>query len=103
MSAKIRNFAPTALKLLLIVIIGAIFAAFWRFSTLSDRADDQQTIVIGPSRFVPASDAALRVVVQEVGSGRPVSNAMVSVSLLRESPPQLSHPGRSGGRLPTRR
>ncbi len=85
MPAKIRNFAPTALKLLLIVIIGAAFAAFWTISSLPDRADDQQTIVIGPTRFAPASEAALRVVVQEVGQGRPVSQAEVKVSLQAES------------------
>jgi 5-hydroxyisourate hydrolase-like protein (transthyretin family) len=45
----------------------------------------QQTIVIGPTRFAPASEAALRVVVQEVGSGRPVSQAAVKVSLQPES------------------
>jgi 5-hydroxyisourate hydrolase-like protein (transthyretin family) len=104
MPAKIRKFAPTALKLLLIVIIGAIFAAFWHFSTLSDRADDQQTIVIGPSRFVPASEAALRVVVQEVGSGRPVNNAIVRVSLLpqtgRQSMPLFEGTTGESGSLP---
>ena len=81
MPVKIRNIAPTALKLLLIVVIGAAFAAFWYFSTLPNRADDQQTIVIGPTRFAPASEAALRVVVQEVGQGQPVSHAQVKVSL----------------------
>ena len=81
MPTKIRNFAPTALKLLIIVVIGVAFAAFWYINTLPTRADDQQTIIIGPTRFAPASEAALRVVVQEVGGGQPVSNAEVKVSL----------------------
>ena len=85
MPAKIRNFAPTALKLLLIIAIGLAFAAFWYINTLPTRADDQQTIIIGPTRFAPASEAALRVVVQDVGGGQPVSNAEIKVSLWEES------------------
>ncbi len=85
MPAKIDNFTPTALKLLIILIIALAFAAFWYFNTLPERADAQQTIIIGPTRFAPASDVALRVVVQEVGNGQPVSNAQVKISLQSEA------------------
>jgi 5-hydroxyisourate hydrolase-like protein (transthyretin family) len=79
--ASVRAYVPTALKLLLILAIAAAFGAFWYLRTLPERADAQQTIVIGPSRFAPNSQAGLRVVVQEVGSGQPVSQAQVKVGL----------------------
>ena len=85
MPTQIRKFFPTILKLLIIFVVAAGFAALWFVNTLPDRADAQQTIVIGPTRFAPDSEAALRVVVQEVGSGRPVANAAVKVSLQPEA------------------
>ncbi len=85
MPAKIRRYWPTVLKLFIIIVIAAGFAAFWYFNTLPERADAQQTLVIGPTRFAPGSDAGLRVVVQEVGSGQPVAGAEVQVSLQAES------------------
>ncbi|MBI1876885.1 MAG: hypothetical protein HYR94_01380, partial [Chloroflexi bacterium] len=81
MPTKFRVYVPIALKLLLILAIAAAFGAFWYLSTLPERADAQQTIVIGPTRFAPDSDAGLRVVVQEVGGGRPVGQAEVKVGL----------------------
>lgn len=81
MPAKSRRYVPTVLRLLLVLIIAAAFAAYWHISTLPERADAQQTLVFGPDRLSPASEAGLRVVVQEVGSGRPISNAGVKVVL----------------------
>ncbi|MEW5958347.1 MAG: alpha-2-macroglobulin family protein [Chloroflexota bacterium] len=81
MPAKIRSYFPTALKLLLILIVAAGFVAYGYISTIPERADAQQTIVIGPERLAPGSEAGLRVVVQEAGGGQPVSNAQVKVSL----------------------
>ena len=81
MPANRRRYVPTVLKLLLILIIIAAFAAYWNISTLPERADAQQTLVFGPDRLAPDSEAGLRVVVQEVGSGRPISEAAVKVVL----------------------
>ncbi|MBE7550030.1 MAG: hypothetical protein HS126_02990 [Anaerolineales bacterium] len=81
MPVKIRSYLPTALKLLLILIVVAGFAAYGYISTLPERADAQQTIVIGPERLAPGSEAGLRVVVQQAGGGQPVSDAQVKVSL----------------------
>lgn len=81
MPVKIRSYLPTALKLLLILIVAAGFAAYGYISTLPERADAQQTIVIGPERLAPGSEAGLRVVVQQAGGGQPVSDAQVKVSL----------------------
>jgi uncharacterized protein YfaS (alpha-2-macroglobulin family) len=85
MPAKPRTYVLTLLKLFIILMVAAGFAAFWTINTLPSRADDQQTLVIGPTRFTPSSQAAMRVVVQDVGGGRPVSQAEVKVSLREES------------------
>lgn len=81
MSTKARAYAPLALKLLIVLVVAAGFVGLWYFATLPDRADAQQTIVIGQNRFVPGSQAALRVVVQESGSGQPQAGAEVRVGL----------------------
>ncbi len=85
MPTKLRRYWPTLLKLVIILIVAAGFATFWYYRTLPDRADAQQTLVFGPTRLAPDSDAALRVVVQEVGSGQPVAGAQVQVSLQPEA------------------
>ncbi|MFQ5611441.1 MAG: alpha-2-macroglobulin family protein [Anaerolineae bacterium] len=72
---------PIVLKLVIIFIVAAAFGALYLISTMPDRADAQQTLVLGNTRFVPDSQAALRVVVQEVGRGAPVEGAQVRVSL----------------------
>jgi len=48
---------------------------------MPERVDEQQTIVVGPTRFAPDSDGAVRVVVQDFGQGEPIVGAEVSVSL----------------------
>jgi 5-hydroxyisourate hydrolase-like protein (transthyretin family) len=80
-----KHYLPTALKLLIILIIAAGFAVLWYIATMSERADAQQTILVGPTRLAPGSQAGLRVVVQEVGRGRPLANAAVKVSLQAQS------------------
>ena len=85
MSTKLRRYLPTLLKLVIILLVVAGFATFWYYRTLPDRADAQQTLVFGPTRLAPASAAALRVVVQEVGSGQPVAGAAVKIGLQAET------------------
>jgi uncharacterized protein YfaS (alpha-2-macroglobulin family) len=65
--------------IILAVIVG--FFVLWWITTLPDRVDDQQTIVVGPTRFVPDSDSSLRVVVQDLSAGEPVAGAQVKVGL----------------------
>ncbi len=104
MPTNIRRYLPTALKLLLIIALAAAFVAFGYFYTLPERADAQQTIIIGPSRLTPGSEAGLRVVVQEVGNGQPVSGAEVQVSLQPtaggEELPLFTGATDAGGSLP---
>lgn len=77
----LRRYYPIGLKLLLIFLVAAAFLAFWYIATLPDRVDAQQTFVVGPTRLAPGSEAAVRVVVQEVKDGNPVSGAQIKVSL----------------------
>ena len=69
------------LYLLIILMVVAGFVALWWVNTLPERVDEQQTIVIGPTRFAPDSDASVRVVVQNLAAGQPVAGAQVKVSL----------------------
>jgi len=82
----LSKYLPALSKLLIILMVAAGAITFWYINTLPDRLDAQQTLVIGPDRFAPASEAALRVIVQEAGGGgRPISQARVKVSLEDEN------------------
>ena len=74
----------TALHLLIILAVVGGFVALGWLTTLPDRVDDQQTIVVGPTRFAPDSDASVRVVVQDFAAGEPIAGAQVKVSLQAE-------------------
>ncbi|MFQ6100243.1 MAG: MG2 domain-containing protein [Anaerolineae bacterium] len=76
-----KHLLATALHLLIILSVVAGFAALRWIDTLPQRVDDQQTIVVGPTRFAPGSDGAVRVVVQDFGAGQPIAGAQVKVSL----------------------
>jgi len=76
-----RRWLTTALHLFIILTVVAGFGALQWVNTLPERVDDQQTIVVGPTRFTPDSDAAVRVVVQDFGKGLPIAGAEVKVSL----------------------
>jgi 5-hydroxyisourate hydrolase-like protein (transthyretin family) len=79
-----KRWLATALHLLLILIVVAGFVALQRVITMPDRVDDQQTIVVGQTRFAPDSDASVRVVVQDFAAGQPLAGAQVKVSLQGE-------------------
>ncbi|RLC61782.1 MAG: hypothetical protein DRI80_07950 [Chloroflexota bacterium] len=70
-----------ALYALVILTVVAGLAALGWMDTLPQRVDDQQTIVIGPTRLAPDSDGAVRVVVQNFGTGQPIAGAQVKVRL----------------------
>ncbi|MDY6874681.1 MAG: alpha-2-macroglobulin family protein [Chloroflexota bacterium] len=80
-SAPSNRCLVTAVHLLIILAVVAGFVALQWVTTLPERVDDQQTVVVGPTRFAPDSDASVRVVVQDFGAGQPVANAHVKVSL----------------------
>ena len=76
-----RRWINTALFLLIILAVVVGFAALWWVTTLPQRVDEQQTIVVGKTRFAPDSEGSVRVVVQDFGKGKPIAGAQVSVSL----------------------
>jgi hypothetical protein len=51
------------------------------YANLPETVDDLETIVLGQSHYVPGSQAALRVLVREVGGGQAIPGAAVTVAL----------------------
>ena len=76
-----KRWLTTALHLLIVLSVVAGFAALHRTTTLPERVDEQQTVVVGQTRLAPDSDASVRVVVQDLSAGRPIADAHVKVSL----------------------
>lgn len=76
-----RRWFPLLLQVLIVLAVAGGFLAFYHFSTLPERMDQQQTILVGPTGLTPDSEAALRVVVQDRSAGRPIADAAVQVSL----------------------
>ena len=50
-------------------------------SALPKFIGDQETVILGQSRFVPGSQAALRVAVRDVRDASPVARAALKVSM----------------------
>lgn len=85
-----NRWLATALHGLIVLALAAGFAALLWVITMPERADDQQTIVLGQTRFAPDSDASVRVVVQDFSAGQPIPGAQVKVSLEMEGGPPVS-------------
>ena len=64
-----RRWINTTLFLLIILAVVVGFARLWWVRTLPERVDEQQTIVVGQTRFAPDSEGSVRVVVQDFGKG----------------------------------
>jgi 5-hydroxyisourate hydrolase-like protein (transthyretin family) len=78
----VRNrWLTVVLHLMVILSVIAGFVGLWWIDTLPERLDEQQTIVVGQTRFAPDSNASVRVVVQDFGKGEPIPGAGVKVSL----------------------
>ncbi|UCC89774.1 MAG: hypothetical protein JSV81_10790 [Anaerolineales bacterium] len=74
---------------LIILLLAAGFVALRWIITLPERLDDQQTIVLGQTRFAPGSSASVRVVVQDFAAGEPIAGAQVKVSLKGDGRPAV--------------
>jgi hypothetical protein len=85
-----RRWINTGLFLLVILAVVAGFAALWWVRTLPRRVDEQQTVVVGRTRFAPDSEGSVRVVVQDFGRGKPIAGASVKVSLKPEKGQAIS-------------
>ncbi len=65
---------------LFIAILGGIFA-FRHYANLPENLSQHETMLIGQSRFVPGSQAAVRLLVRDTSNGAPLPDAEVSLSL----------------------
>ena len=68
---------------LILALVGLIVAGLYAID-LPRRVDQQETVLLGQTRFSPGSTAALRVLVRGTQSGQPVSDAAVRLSLQSE-------------------
>jgi hypothetical protein len=82
---------PTLAKLLILLIVAAFIGAAVLVNTMPNRVDDQQTIVLGQTTFVPDSLASVRVLVRDFASALPVSNADIRVALAPKEGGEAEH------------
>jgi uncharacterized protein YfaS (alpha-2-macroglobulin family) len=82
---SLKRWLVAALCLVLALPMVAGLAAYRWAESIPQRANEQQTIVIGQNRLVPDSDASLRVVVQRLSDGGPIAGAEVKVGLTQPS------------------
>ncbi len=66
--------------ILIAVLVGGIFA-FVHFAHLPQNLSQHETLVIGQTRFVPGSQAAVRLLARDSRDGAPLPGAEVSLSL----------------------
>ncbi|MCP4548029.1 MAG: hypothetical protein GY835_16310 [bacterium] len=78
---KAKHWLAAALHTLIVLSVVAGFGALRWATALPEHTDEQQTIVVGPTRFAPDSNGSVRVVVQDFFTGKPIANASVKVSL----------------------
>ena len=76
-----RLLRAVAITLLVLIVAGVIVATVY-YQNLPERLSQHETIILGQNRFVPGSNAAIRVVVRDSSNAQPLSNAEVSVKLL---------------------
>jgi uncharacterized protein YfaS (alpha-2-macroglobulin family) len=73
------------INLTMILLIFMLFVSLWALTSyyrdLPNRISQQETIVLGQNRFVPGSQANLRVVVRDSKDGAPLKDAQIEVSL----------------------
>ena len=65
--------------ILLVALVGGLWALTAYYADLPNRISQHETIVLGQSKFVPGSQAALRVVVRDSKDASPLSYARVEV------------------------
>ncbi len=66
---------------ILVLIASGLWYAVDHYVHLPEHITAMETIILGQSRYVPGSQAALRVVIRDLNSQSPIPNATVDVSL----------------------
>ncbi len=67
--------------LLLVALAGGLWALTAYYADLPNRISQHETIILGQSKFVPGSQAALRVVVRDSKDGSPLPHSQIELSL----------------------
>jgi anti-sigma factor RsiW len=75
--AVLRPLSKAAIPLVMVFFFGAVLSA----ARLPQSSGAQQTFVLGQDTLAPGSQAALRVVVNNVADSQPVANAKVDVQM----------------------
>jgi len=65
----------------LVTVFSLLCGTTMVFARLPEQVSDQETLLLGQTRFVPGSQAALRVAVRNARDGSPIEDATVAVSL----------------------
>ena len=65
----------------LVTIVGGLLALTNYYNNLPNKISQHETIILGQNRFVPGSEAGLRVVVRDSKDSSPLEGAEISVSL----------------------
>ncbi len=71
----------TLAKAAIVLIVAVFIGLAVLINTMPDRVDEQQTIVLGQTAFVPDSLASLRVVVRDFASALPIPDAVIRIAL----------------------
>nr|MBA3534587.1 hypothetical protein [Ardenticatenales bacterium] len=69
---------------LLLALAAGLWALTNYYDNLPERLSQHETVVLGQTRFVPGSQAALRVLVRDSSNGAPLSNAAIRVGMQPE-------------------
>jgi 5-hydroxyisourate hydrolase-like protein (transthyretin family) len=81
MSRKTRTGFTIGLVGLLLLTLGGTAGALIYAARLPDTLSEQETLMLGASRLIPGSPAALLIRVQEHGSGQAIADAEVEVQM----------------------
>jgi len=66
---------------LLVALVGGLWALTAYYADLPNRISQHETIILGQSKFVPGSQAALRVVVRDSKDASPLPRSQIEVLL----------------------
>jgi uncharacterized protein YfaS (alpha-2-macroglobulin family) len=64
-----------------VVLVAGLLSSTWYYLRLPEHMSQHETIVLGQSRMVPGTQAALRLLVRDSKDGHPLENAVLEVSI----------------------
>ncbi len=76
-----KRFLRILVPAVLVVMLCALIFTTAYYAGLPDRVSQHETVILGQNRFVPGSQAALRVVVRDSKDASPLPDATIDVSM----------------------